>query len=181
LSGLDVGWRIRKESRHLVPEGMRQPLVADKLCEMGRYGQKTQAGWYRYEEGSRTPTPDAEVQRLIEATAAEAGINRRSITEEEIVERTIYALVNEGAKILEEGFALRAVDIDIIYINGYGFPAHRGGPMFYADLVGLKKVYERICRFEQEHGFWWKPPELLKELAESGRSFGDFDKQKAAK
>lgn len=181
LSGLDVGWRIRKESGHLVPEGMRQPLVADKLCEMGRYGQKTQAGWYRYEEGSRTPTPDPEVEKLIESTASEVGIARRTITPEECVERTIYALVNEGAKILEEGFALRSVDIDTIYINGYGFPAHRGGPMFYADLVGLKNVYERICQFEQEHGFWWKPPELLKELAQGGRSFAEFDKQKAGK
>jgi 3-hydroxyacyl-CoA dehydrogenase len=108
--------------------------------------------------------------------AAEAGIARREINDEEIIERAMYALVNEGAKILEEGFALRAVDIDIIYINGYGYPAWRGGPMWYADTVGLKKVYDRIARFEAEHGEIWKPAALLKQLADQGKTFADFDK-----
>ena len=149
LAGLDVGWRIRKEYQHLIPPGTRQPLVADQLCEQGRYGQKTGAGWYRYAEGSRSPLPDPDVERLIADSARAAGIERRPIGAEEIVERTIYALVNEGARILEEGFAARAVDIDIIYINGYGFPAHRGGPMWYADTVGLAQVLERIRQFER--------------------------------
>jgi 3-hydroxyacyl-CoA dehydrogenase len=180
LAGLDVGWRIRKEYRHLTPKDQRDPLVADRLCEMGRYGQKTGAGWYRYEAGSRTPLPDPEVEKIIEDCARQAGIQRRSISREEIIERTIYALINEGAKILEEGFALRAVDIDIIYINGYGFPAYRGGPMWYADTVGLKKVYERIRDFERQHGTLWTPAALLQRLAEAGKTFADLDKEKEA-
>ena len=177
LAGLDVGWRIRKEHAHLRVAGERYPLVADRLCEMGRYGQKTGAGWYKYDE-NRKAIPDPEVDKLIEEVAAEQGIKRRTITEDEIIERTQYALINEGAKILEEGIALRAVDIDIIYLNGYGYPARRGGPMWYADTVGLKKVYDRICRFHEEHGKIWAPAPLLKKLAEEGRTFADFDKQK---
>jgi 3-hydroxyacyl-CoA dehydrogenase len=178
LAGLDVGWRIRKEYAHLVPKGERQPLVSDRLCEMGRYGQKTGSGWYRYEPGNRTPIPDPEVQKLIEEMAQGAGIKRRKITPEEIIERTIYALVNEGAKILEEGIALRAVDIDIIYINGYGFPPYRGGPMWYVDTVGLKKVHDRVVEFEKQHGDLWKPAGLLKQLAETEKKFADLDKEK---
>ena len=119
-----------------------------------------------------------EVQKLIETCAREAGIRRRTIGREEIVERALYALINEGARILEEGFAARAVDIDIIYINGYGFPAYRGGPMWYADTVGVKDVYERMRTFEKQHGDLWKPAALLGQLAEAGRIFADFDKQK---
>jgi 3-hydroxyacyl-CoA dehydrogenase len=177
LAGLDVGWRIRKEYRHLEPAGQRVPLVADRLCEMGRYGQKTGAGWYRYPEGSRAPVADPEVERLIEESARGAGIARRAIPPGEIVERTVYALVNDGARILEEGIALRAVDIDIVYVNGYGFPAYRGGPMWYADTVGLKQVYERVRQFEQQHGDLWTPAPLLKRLAESGKTFADLDKE----
>ncbi len=179
LAGLDVGWRIRKEYRHLVPPSERQPLVADRLCEMGHFGQKTGCGWYRYEPGSRSPVPDPEVQNLIETCAREAGIERRTIGRDEIVDRLLYALVNEGARILEEGIALRAVDIDIIYINGYGFPAYRGGPMWYADTVGLKKVHARICSFNQQHGDLWKPATLLQRLAESAKTFADFDKERS--
>ncbi len=175
LAGLDVGWRIRKEHAHLEKPGVRRPLVADQLCERGRYGQKTGAGWYRYDE-NRKPIPDPEVDQLIEELAAQAGIKRRTITEEEIIERTQYALINEGAKILEEGIALRAVDIDIVYLNGYGYPAWRGGPMWYADTVGLKKVYDRICRFHEEHGELWTPAPLLRRLAEEGKSFAEYDK-----
>ncbi|REK06740.1 MAG: 3-hydroxyacyl-CoA dehydrogenase [Planctomycetota bacterium] len=179
LAGLDVGWRIRKEYKHLEPEGIRQPLVVDQICEMGRFGQKTGAGWYKYEAGSRAPIPDPEVQKLIEETAAKAGIERREISDQEILERTLYALVNEGATILAEGIALRAVDIDMLYILGYGFPAQRGGPMWYADTVGLKNVYERVCEFEKQHGSLWAPSPLLKELAESGKTFADYDASKA--
>jgi 3-hydroxyacyl-CoA dehydrogenase len=180
LAGLDVGWRIRKEYRHLIPPGTRQPLVADQLCEQGRYGQKTGAGWYRYAPGSRDPIPDPDVERLIAESARAAGIARRAIDAREIVERTVYALVNEGARILEEGFAARAVDIDIVYTSGYGFPAHRGGPMWHAGTVGLAPVLERIRQFESQHGCVWKPPELLTQLAASGRTFADFDREKSA-
>ncbi len=178
LAGLDVGWRIRKEYKHLEPPGIRQPLVADKLCEQGRYGQKTGAGWYKYEAGSRAPIPDPAVQKIIEEEAAKAGIKRRTISNEEILERTIYALVNEGSTILSEGIALRAVDIDMLYILGYGYPAFRGGPMWYADTVGLKKVYDKICEFEKAHGSLWTPSPLLKELAQSGKTFADYDKSR---
>jgi 3-hydroxyacyl-CoA dehydrogenase len=177
LAGLDVGWRIRKEHAHLEKPGVRSPKVADRLCEMGRYGQKTGAGWYKYDE-NRNRIPDPEVAALIEQVAAEQGVKRRAITEEEIIERTQYALINEGAKILEEGIALRAVDIDIIYINGYGYPTWRGGPMWYADTVGLKKVYERVSQFHEEHGELWEPAPLLKRLAEADKTFADFDKEK---
>jgi 3-hydroxyacyl-CoA dehydrogenase len=175
LAGLDVGWRIRKEYKHLEDPTVRHPMVGDRLCEMGRFGQKTGAGWYRYDE-NRKPIPDAEVDKLIAQASAEAGIQRREISEQEIVERTMYALVNEGAKILEEGYALRAVDIDIIYINGYGFPAWRGGPMWFADTVGVKNVYDRISEFHTQHGKLWEPAPLLKTLAEQGKTFADFDK-----
>jgi 3-hydroxyacyl-CoA dehydrogenase len=178
LAGLDVGWRIRKEYKHLEPVGVRQPLVVDQICEQGRYGQKTGAGWYKYEPGSRAPIPDPLVQKLIEETAKKAGIQRREISDAEILDRTLYALVNEGANILAEGLALRAVDIDMLYILGYGFPAHRGGPMWYADTVGLKKVYDRVREFHKQHGTHWTPSPLLAELAESGKSFADFDKSK---
>jgi len=173
LAGLDIGWRIRKEHRHLEKLGVRQPFAEDKLCEMGRFGQKTRAGWYRYDE-QRRQVADPEIAQLVQTWSREKGIEQREISPQEIVERCIYALVNEGARILEEGFALRAVDIDIIYLNGYGFPAHRGGPMWYADSVGLKKVYERVCEFEQSHGENWRPAPLLKQLAEQGKSFADF-------
>ncbi|MEP7272691.1 MAG: 3-hydroxyacyl-CoA dehydrogenase family protein, partial [Acidobacteriota bacterium] len=177
LAGLDVSWRIRKEYQHLEKSGVRRPLVTDRLCELGRYGQKTGAGWYQYDE-NRRPNPDPAVTKLIEEVTAAAGIERRSISPEEIIERTIYALVNEGAKILEEGFALRAVDIDIIYVNGYGFPAWRGGPMWYADTVGLARVYERVSEFHERFGEGWKPAPLLKQLAEAGKTFAQFDKER---
>jgi 3-hydroxyacyl-CoA dehydrogenase len=179
LAGLDVGWRIRKEYKHLEKPGVRQPLAEDRLCEMGRYGQKTGAGWYKYDE-NRRPIPDPAVAELVRNAATAAGIEQRQISKEEIVDRLIYALVNEGARILEEGYALRAVDIDIIYINGYGFPAHRGGPMWYADTVGLGKVYERISEFHREHGELWEPAPLLKRLAEEGKGFADFDQKASA-
>jgi 3-hydroxyacyl-CoA dehydrogenase len=179
LAGLDVGWRIRKEYRHLERPGVRQPLTEDRLCEMGRYGQKTGAGWYKYDE-KRRAIPDPEVTQLVRRWAAEAGIEQRKITPAEIVDRCIFALVNEGARILEEGIALRAVDIDIIYLNGYGFPAYRGGPMWYADTVGLKKVYGRICEFRERHGELWDPAPLLQQLAETGGTFAAFRKPQTA-
>jgi 3-hydroxyacyl-CoA dehydrogenase len=175
LAGLDVGWRIRKEYRHLQEPGVRQPLAEDRLCEMGRLGQKTGAGWYKYDENRRA-IPDPEVAELVRKAALEAHIPQRQIVAEEIVDRCIYVLVNEGARILEGGYALRAGDIDLIYLNGYGFPAYRGGPMWYADTVGLRKVYERTREFEERHGKLWTPAPLLKQLAEQGRTFADFRK-----
>jgi len=176
LAGLDVGWRIRKEYRHLEKPGIRQPMAGDRLCELGRFGQKTGAGWYKYDENRRA-VPDPEVGELVRKWAQEAGIAQRKISREEIVDRCLYALVNEGARILEEGYALRAVDVDIIYLNGYGFPAYRGGPMWYADTVGLPKVYERVVEFERQHGQLWEPAPLLTELAKQGRRFADFSRE----
>jgi 3-hydroxyacyl-CoA dehydrogenase len=180
LAGLDIGWAIRKErAPHLKP-GVRVPLVPDKLCELGRFGQKAGRGWSKYDD-NRKPSPDPEVATLIENISGAAGIERRAIPAEEIVDRCVYALINEGARILEEGIALRAVDIDITYVYGYGFPAWRGGPMFYGDTVGLPKVLARIEEFEKQHGAdLWKPAPLLKQLAADGRTFKDFDKRKEA-
>ena len=172
LAGIDVGWRVRQEAKHLTDESQRSSnRIGDRLYALGRYGQKTGAGYYRYEPGSRIPVPDPDVEKIIEECAREAAIERRKISPEEIVQRTIYALINEGAKILEEGIALRAVDIDIIYINGDGFPAYLGGPMWHADTIGLKKIFDRIREFEQQHGAHWKPAPLLKKLAEEGKTF----------
>lgn len=179
LAGLDVGWRIRKEYRHLEKPGVRQPIVGDRLCELGRYGQKTGAGWYKYDENRRA-IPDPEVNELVRKWAIEAGIPQREISSAEIVERCIYALVNEGARILDEGIALRSVDVDIIYINGYGFPSYRGGPMWYADTVGLKNVYQRICDFHARHGELWEPAPLLRRLAEGSGTFADFTRLETA-
>lgn len=179
LAGLDVGWRIRKEYRHLEKPGIRRPFAGDRLCEMGRFGQKTSAGWYQYDENRRA-TADPEVTALVKKWAGEAKIPQRQISREEIVDRCLYALVNEGARILEEGYALRAGDIDIIYINGYGFPAHRGGPMWYADTVGLKNVYNRVLEFHKQHGELWEPAPLLKQLAAQGRTFADYSKEQRA-
>ncbi len=176
LAGLDVGWRIRKEYRHLEKPGVRQPVAEDRLCEMGRYGQKTLAGWYRYDE-QRRAVSDPEVAALVRKWAAEAGIPQRKVPPSEMIERCVYALVNEGARILEEGYALRSVDIDIIYLNGYGFPAYRGGPMWYADTVGLRKVYDRVCEFRQQQGELWEPAPLLKRLAETNQTFAEFGQE----
>ena len=171
LSGLDVSWRIRKEHGRLEPVGARQALISDRLCEMGRFGQKTGAGWYRYTPGSRKAIADPEVDRIIAQCVREAGISQREIPPGEIIERTIYALINEGAWVLEEGIALRAVDIDIVYVHGCGFPAHRGGPMWYADTVGLDQVYSRVRDFQERFGDHWVPAPLLARLAREGGTF----------
>jgi 3-hydroxyacyl-CoA dehydrogenase len=173
LAGLDVGWRIRKEHQHLNQPGVRQAIAEDRLCEIGRFGQKTRMGWYRYDE-QRRATLDPTASQLIQGWAREAGIQQRDISREEIVERCIYSMINEAARILEEGYALRPGDIDIIYINGYGFPTYRGGPMWYADRIGLSEIYGRICEFHQQHGKWWEPAPLLKKLAQQGGKFADF-------
>ena len=171
LAGLDVGYKVRQERKDL-PDDPRFYRVANRLAELGRFGQKTGKGMYRYEPGSRTPLPDPEVEALIRNEAAALGIGQRQISETEIVERCIYALVTEGARILEDGIALRSSDIDVVWINGYGFPRHRGGPMHFADSVGLSEVYDKVCEFEGRFGpTYWKPPELLRELAERDGRF----------
>ncbi len=172
LAGLDIGWATRK--RKAAEAGVEMAsIVADKLCEAGRFGQKTGAGWYRYEAGKRDPIPDAVTEGLITQFRADKGITPRKISDEEVVERCIYALVNEGARILEEGIAARASDIDVVYLNGYGFPQHRGGPMLYADVVGLPNVVRALKRFAAEPGAdaSWQPAPLLARLAEEGKTF----------
>jgi 3-hydroxyacyl-CoA dehydrogenase len=179
LAGLDISWRMRKEFRHLQKPGVRQPLAEDGLCEIGRFGQKTGAGWYKYDENRRA-IPDPEVPVMVRKWAAEAGIPQREISPEEIVERCIFVMINEGARILEDGIALRAGDIDLVYLNGYGFPSYRGGPMWYADTVGLKKVYQRVCEFHNQLGELWEPAPLLAQLTKEGKKFADYIRSKAA-
>ena len=175
LAGLDVSWRKRKADAHLRDPSKRYSAVADRLCEMGRFGQKTGAGYYRYEPGSHTPVPDPEVDALIAEAAAENGINRRTIGTDEIIERCLYPLVNEAARILEEGIALRASDIDIVWINGYGFPRWRGGVMHWADAVGLEAIHAAIERFSESQDHW-EPAPLLSRLASEGKGFADVDR-----
>jgi 3-hydroxyacyl-CoA dehydrogenase len=177
LAGLDVGYRIRQEFKHTEVEGVRYPFASDILVEAGRLGQKTRAGFYQYDE-NRVASPDPDADRLIRDAAHAAGIPQRAIAREEILERILYALINEGAALLEEGIAIRSVDIDIVYINGYGFPAWRGGPMKYADLVGLGKVAERIAHWHHLRGYHWKPAPLLERLAREGKTFADYDASK---
>jgi 3-hydroxyacyl-CoA dehydrogenase len=174
MGGIDVQWRVRQERKHVDKPGLREPLVLEKLFHSGRLGQKTGSGWYRYDE-NRKSAPNPEVHALIEKTAQEAGIQRRHISDDEIIERCLYIMINEGAKILEEGYALRAADIDVIYLTGYGFPAYRGGPMWYADTVGLKKVRDRIAQFHAQHGEFWEPAPLLNKLADQGETFAGYD------
>jgi 3-hydroxyacyl-CoA dehydrogenase len=172
LAGLDIGWATRK--RKAAEAGVAlDPSVADKLAEVGRFGQKTGAGYYRYEAGKRDPIPDPVTEQLIADFRASKGIVARKIRDAEVIERCIFALVNEGARILEEGIAARASDIDIVYLNGYGFPLHRGGPMLYADGVGLANVVRALRRFAAEPGAeaWWQPAPLLVRLADEGKTF----------
>lgn len=174
LAGLDVGWRIRKRQAATRPADERYSEIADKICELGHYGQKTGRGFYIYDPATRAATPDPEVEALCVAEAERKGVARRAISDGEIVERCIYALINEGALLLEEGIALRASDIDVIYVYGYGFPAFRGGPMCYADLVGVAQVYERVKAFHATHGELWKPAPLLERLAREGGTFSNW-------
>jgi 3-hydroxyacyl-CoA dehydrogenase len=176
LAGLDIGWALRKRRAAEFPD-RDFSNVADALCEAGRFGQKTGAGWYRYEAGSRTPIPDPKVTAIIEQYRRQKGITPRAVGSQEIVERCIYALINEGARIIEDGIAQRSSDIDIVYLNGYGFPAYRGGPMFYADHVGLQEIMraiERISAQPHSDAAFWTPAPLLTRLAEHGQTFSGF-------
>ncbi|WKN61270.1 3-hydroxyacyl-CoA dehydrogenase NAD-binding domain-containing protein (plasmid) [Rhodococcus opacus] len=170
LAGLDIAWAARKRLAPTRPKHLRYSRVADILCENGRFGQKSGAGYYRYEKGSRTPIPDPAVDEIIRTCAAEDGIERRTITDEEIVDRWILALVNEGATLLGEGIAQRASDIDVVYVDGYGFPAYRGGPMQYATTLGLDVTLDKIRPLEKIHGETWTPAPLLEQLVAAGRT-----------
>ena len=171
LVGLDIAWRIRQVFREVANPGVRQPQVIDRLYTMGRFGQKTGRGWSSY-DAARKPSVDPVTTALIEQAAREAGVERRRISSQEIVDRCVYGLVNEGARLLEEGIALRASDIDVVYLTGFGFPVWRGGPMFYADTVGLPQVLKRIEEFQTKHGpGLWTPAPLLRRLAENGKTF----------
>ena len=163
LAGLDVGWRIRKGRGE-------KSAVADRLCEMGRFGQKTGAGYYTY-AADRTPSPDPEVEKIILEVSGQMGITRRAIPVDEILQRLLYPMVNEGAKILEEKIAIRASDIDVIWVYGYGWPVYRGGPMFWADSIGLTAIRDRMLDFQREHGDQWTPAPLLNRLADQGKTF----------
>jgi 3-hydroxyacyl-CoA dehydrogenase len=175
LAGNDVGWRIRKR-RYVERPHMRYSRIADRLCEQGRFGQKTGAGWYRYEAGRRDALPDPAVDAMIAAYREEVGSKPRRIAADEIVDRCILALVNEGARIVEEGIAQRASDIDVVYLTGYGFPIHRGGPMLYADMQGLRNVARRMRELgalPNADTAFWTPAPLLARLAAEGRTFNE--------
>jgi 3-hydroxyacyl-CoA dehydrogenase len=163
LAGLDIGWD-EKNSKG-------DSILRDKLCELGRRGQKTNKGWYNYDPQTRERSVDESVGALVTEFAKKAGREPRKVSDQEILERCLYSMVNEGAKILEEGIALRASDIDVVWVNGYGWPVYRGGPMFWADSVGLGKVLESLQTYQKRYGDAWKPAELLKKLAEQGKTF----------
>ncbi|MEO1893389.1 MAG: 3-hydroxyacyl-CoA dehydrogenase NAD-binding domain-containing protein [Alcanivorax sp.] len=172
LAGMDVGYRIREELRKEDPDNAPPRNWTDDLVEQGRLGQKTQAGVFDYKEGDRTPVPSSEVDALIAKFRDENGIQSRDISDQEILERCMYIMVNEGAKILEEGIAARPLDVDVIWIYGYGFPVYRGGVLFWADSVGLKTIYDKVSQIHQETGSdTWKPAALLEKLAKEGKGF----------
>jgi 3-hydroxyacyl-CoA dehydrogenase len=171
MAGLDVGWRNRKAKFDSLTTREQKNTILDKICEMGRFGQKTGAGFYKYDE-KRNATPDPMIEELIINHSKEVGITRRNISDQEIIERAIYSMINEGAKILEEGIAARPLDIDVVWLYGYGFPVYLGGPMFYADTVGLKKGYDAILKYRDLVGAeYWTPAPLLEKLAKGGKGF----------
>jgi len=174
MAGLTVGYLIRKHQAATRPENERYSDIEDRIVEMDRLGQKTGSGWYKYEPGNRTPVPDPDIEKLVVETSEKLGIERRKFSDQEIIERCLYPLVNEGAKLLEEGIALRSSDIDVVWLYGYGFPRFRGGPMFWADLIGTKTIYDKLVEFETVHGELMKPAALLARLAEEGKGFSDL-------
>jgi 3-hydroxyacyl-CoA dehydrogenase len=171
MAGLDIGWRNRKAKFNQLTQREKDCNIVDKICELGRYGQKTGAGYYKYDE-KRNAIQDPFTEDLIIKHSQERGITRRTITDQEIIERAIYSMINEGAKILEEGIAARPLDIDVVWMMGYGFPVYLGGPMFWADEIGLKKVYDACLKYTDLVGAeYWKPSGLLEKLAKEGKGF----------
>jgi len=174
LAGNDVGWRIRQGKKEKEQRNVRYTgYIADAICELGRFGQKTGAGYFKYNLPDRTPIPDPEVERIIEETSKKLGITRRAISDQEILERCLYPMVNEGAKILAEGMAQRSLDIDVIWVNGYGWPVYRGGPMWWADnVVGLKTIHDALLKYRDASGDpFWEPAPLLKKLVQEDKKF----------
>ena len=174
LAGLDVGYKAR-QGRTDLPDDPKLYRIGTLLVEMGRYGQKTGSGFYQYDAETRARVADPEVEAMIKAEAAKIGVEQRDITDEEILQRCFYPLINEGARILKEGIAQRPSDIDVVYVFGYAFPVAKGGPMYYADQIGLKQVYDKICEFRDRDGEqYWQPAPLLKQLAEAGKTFAEW-------
>ncbi|MGY4334743.1 3-hydroxyacyl-CoA dehydrogenase [Bradyrhizobium sp. LB7.2] len=168
MAGLDIGWLSRKD------RGVKSE-ISDALCEAGRFGLKTGKGWYKYEAGSRAPISDPEVERLIDETLTRLGRKRRAISDEEILERMMYSVVNEGARILEEGIAARPSDIDVVWLHGFGWPVHRGGPMYWADQVGLKHIADRLAfHAKQTNDPLLEPAQLLKRLVQHCKTFASL-------
>ena len=180
MAGQDVAWFVRQRQLKNWPANMRYSRLADLLYERGRLGSKSGAGWYRYPSGPRSAEPDPEVETMIVEEAKRLGITRRAIGDDEIIQRTLYALVNEGARLLGEGIVERASDIDLCYIYGMGFPAARGGPMAWADSVGIERINDAVMALHAAHDDNWAPAPLLATLAQSGRSFADLDKATGA-
>mgnify|MGYP000291657803 CR=1 FL=1 len=174
LAGLDVGYKAR-EGRTDLPNDPKLYRMGTVLVEMDRFGQKTGAGFYKYDPATRARLNDPEIEALIKSEAAALGVEQREVSDQEILERCLYPLINEGALILEEGIAQRPSDIDVVYVFGYAFPAPKGGPMHYADHVGLKNVYDKICEFRDRYGEeYWKPAPLLEKLAKEGKTFAQW-------
>ena len=174
MAGNDVGYQTRKAQMATRPTDRRWNDLIMKLVEQGRLGQKSGSGWYRYEPGQRTPQRDPALEQFIVEESKRLGIERKPIGEDEILQRCLYGMVNEGARLLEAGIAQRPSDIDIVYVTGYGFPARHGGPMYHADRIGLPRVLSAIQRFHATHGHWWQPAPLLERLVAEGKSFGDL-------
>jgi 3-hydroxyacyl-CoA dehydrogenase len=173
LAGLDIGYAVRQHRAKENPNAHRALPIPDRLVEMGRHGQKTRAGWYRYEEGDRTPYPDPIVADVIAEIGKGLGIEQREFSDEEILHRLLFASVNEAAKILDEGIAYRASDVDVMWRSGFGFPRYLGGLMYWADGIGVKKIHEQMLEWASRYGDRWKPAKLIAELAASGKGFLD--------
>jgi 3-hydroxyacyl-CoA dehydrogenase len=174
LAGLDISYATRQRRSREDPENFRPDPISDALVEAGRLGQKSGAGYFRYKEGDRTPYPDPEVKAIIESVSRQMGIKRRAISDEEVLNRLLLSSVNEAAKILEEGIAYRASDVDVMWINGFGFPRYRGGLMYWADrTLGVPKVRDTLHTWHEKYGGHWKPAKLIDDLAKAGKSFAD--------
>jgi 3-hydroxyacyl-CoA dehydrogenase len=175
LAGGDIGWATRKRRAATRNPDARYVQIPDRLCERGWFGQKTKRGFYRYDEGKRTGMPDPEVEAIIVAERERAGVTPRTFSDEQIVRRYMAAMINEGANVIHERIALRPLDVDVTVINGFGFPAHRGGPMHYADTIGLPALLADIREFEKQDPLFWKPSPLLVELVERGETLASLN------
>ncbi len=167
MSGLDISYDTRKRRAAEIPNYRGLPIT-DRLVEMGRLGQKTGKGWYRYEPGDRTPHVDPEVHDVIKQVAEEQGFEQHAFTDEEVLHRLLFSSINEMCKILEEGKAIRASDLDVMWLNGFGFPRYRGGPMYWGDTIGALDIYNQVAAWHQKFGDRWRPSELLRRTAEAG-------------